>query len=99
ATDRLEDAQRKVQVAGNDLLPGLDLSAALSTDTEGDNNPTDFQADRTDLTAGFELDLPLDRKSERNEYRRRLIDLDEATRSQCETRDGVVLQVRNSWRQ
>lgn len=99
ATDRLEDARRKVQVAENDLLPGLDLSASLSTDTEGDNSPTDFQADRTDLAAGFELDLPLDKKSERNEYRRRLIDLDEATRNQCETRDEVVLQVRNSWRQ
>ncbi|MFO8007830.1 MAG: TolC family protein [Candidatus Brocadiia bacterium] len=99
ATDRLEDARRKVQVAENDLLPGLDLSASLSTDTEGDNNPTNFQADRTDLSAGLELDLPLDKKSERNEYRRRLIDLDEAVRDQCEARDEVVLQVRNSWRQ
>ncbi|MFW6118898.1 MAG: TolC family protein [Planctomycetota bacterium] len=95
----VEDAERKVEVAANDLLPGLDLSASLSTDTEGPNNPANFQADRTDLSAGFELDLPLDKKSERNQYRSRLITLERRRRDLCEARDRVVQEVRDAWRQ
>ncbi|MFO7957196.1 MAG: TolC family protein [Candidatus Brocadiia bacterium] len=99
AQQEVEDAERKVEVAANDLLPGLDLSASLSTDTEGPNNPTNFQADRTDLSAGFEVDLPLDKKSERNQYRSRLITLERRRRDLCEARDRVVQEVRDAWRQ
>jgi outer membrane protein TolC len=99
ARERVEDAERKVEVARNDLLPGLDLSASLTTDTDGENSPADFQGDRTDLSAGFELDLPLDKKAERNAYRRRLIGLDSTTRDYERLRDEVVQDVRDSWRQ
>ncbi len=99
AEDAVADAVRRVEVAANDLLPGLDLSASMSTDTEGDNQPTRFTAERTDFNVGFELDLPLDRLSERNDFRRRLIDLERNRRDCNEARDQVVLQVRDSWRQ
>lgn len=97
--DQVEDAERKVEVAGNDLLPGLDLSATLETDTERPKEPLDFHLHRTDLTAGFELDLPLDRLTERNEYRRKLIALEKARRDNEELRDQVVLQVRRALRE
>ena len=97
--DRVADAERKVKVAANDLLPGLDLSASLNTDTDGDSNPTNFQGDRTDLGAGIELDLPLDKLSERNEYRRRLISLAKARRDYQQARDEVVRDVREARRQ
>ncbi len=97
--DRRDDAERKVEVAANDLLPGLDLSAGLAMDTEGEAQPLNFQADRLDLSAGFELDLPLDRLSERNAFRRRLIELQRAMRNHTELRDQVVRDVRNAWRQ
>ncbi|KPK65187.1 MAG: hypothetical protein AMK73_03665 [Planctomycetes bacterium SM23_32] len=96
---RMEDALRKIKVAENDLLPGLDLSASVSADTEGDSRPLNFQARRADFTAGFELDLPLDKLSERNTYRRRLIDHARATRDYDEARDGIVRDVREAWRQ
>jgi outer membrane protein TolC len=99
ACDRVEDAERKVQVAEDDLLPGLDLSAALTTDTEGDAQPLNFQGDRTDYSVGFELDLPLDKLAERNAYRERLIDLDKQKRDSEELRDEVAQQVRDGWRQ
>jgi len=99
ARDEVQDAERKLKVARNDLLPGLDLSVGLDTDTEGDSQPLNFKSDRTDFSAGIELDLPLDRLSERNTYRRRLIELDRARRNYEELRDNVVLQVRDSWRQ
>ena len=99
AQDRRDDAERKVRVARNDLLPGLDLSAGLTTDTDGGTHPIDFDGNRTDIGVGLELDLPLDRRSERNQYRRRLIDLQQRERNFCETRDQVVLGVRDAWRQ
>ncbi len=97
--DQAEDAERKVEVAANDLLPGLDLSATLATDTERPNEPLDFHLRRTDLTAGFELDLPLDKLSERNQYRKRLIESDRAQRSHQELRDRIVLEVRRLLRE
>ncbi len=99
ARDRVADAERKEEVARNDLLPGLDLSASLDADTDGANSPADFHADGTDLSVGLELDLPLDKKGERNQYRSRLISLQQSQRQYDETRDGIVLEVRDAWRQ
>jgi len=99
ANDRLHDAERKVEIAANDLLPGLDLSAALASSSSGPSSPLDFESRNTDFNVGFELDLPLDKLSERNEYRRRLIELERQKRNQCEVRDGVVAEVRETWRQ
>lgn len=97
--DRVEDAQRKVKVARNDLLPGVDLTASLTTDTEGTTQPLNFQGDRTDLGAGLEIDLPLDKLSERNEYRRRLIAYARAQRDHQNLQDGVIREVRDAWRE
>ncbi len=99
ANDEVDDATRQVEVAGNDLLPGLDLSAGVSASTQGRSNPANFDAATTDFNAGFELDLPLDRLNERNSYRRSLISLEQSKRNQCQVRDGVVQDVRDTWRQ
>jgi outer membrane protein TolC len=99
ACDERDDAARKVEVAANDLLPGLDLHAGLEVPTRGANNPVAFSGEMTDFHAGFELDLPLDKVSERNEYRRRLIDLARANRSYTEQRDEVVREVRDDSRE
>jgi len=96
--DRLEDARRKVEVAANDLLPGLDLSASLSVGTD-DSKPLHFDTTTTDTSVGLELDLPLDKVAERNEYRRRLIEYQRAKRNYEQLRDQVVQQVRNDWRE
>jgi outer membrane protein TolC len=99
ADNEVEDAARKVEVAANDLLPGVNLSAALRSSTEGTSSPLDFESDTSTFSAGFELDLPLDRLNERNTYRRSLISLEQSKRTQCQVRDGVVQDVRNTWRQ
>ncbi len=99
ARQRVEDAERKVEVAANSLLPGLDLSASLRSETEGDSNPTRFRTGGTDFSAGFDLDLPLDKQAERNEFRRRLIALERQRRDTSELRDRVVREVRDAWRQ
>lgn len=99
ACDERDDAARKVEVAANDLLPGLDLSAGLDVPTSGANSPLAFSGEQTDFYAGFELDLPLDKVSERNEYRRRLIDLARANRNYVNQRDEVVREVRDDARE
>ncbi|MCD6415653.1 MAG: TolC family protein [Planctomycetes bacterium] len=99
ARDDVDDAERQVKVAASDLLPGLDLSASISSDTEGDKSPTDFRVDRTDTSVGLELELPLDKKSERNTYRSKLIALDRARRALSEKRDRIVLEAKDAWRE
>jgi outer membrane protein TolC len=96
--DQLDDAERKVEVAENDLLPGLDLSANFGIPTD-DTQPIDFQSDLADYGVGFELDLPLDKKAERNNYRRRLIALAAARRDYSRLRDEIVRDVRAAHRQ
>ena len=97
ARGRVEDAERRVEVAINQLLPGLDVVLELRSDTE-QNKPLKFSGNNNDYTAAVELDLPLERTAERNAFRRRLIQADAARRDFVQLRDTVVQQVRNSWR-
>jgi outer membrane protein TolC len=98
AQDRLADSERKVAVAKNGLLPDLDLVANYRVGTEPPRDYKNFQYDRETYSAGFDLELPLDRKSERNSYRQALISLDRTERSLSLSHDNVILEVRQTWR-
>ncbi len=98
AQDRLADSERKVAVAKNGLLPDLDLVANYRVGTEPPRDYKNFQYDRETYSAGFDLELPLDRKSERNTYRQALISLDRTERSLSLSHDNVILEVRQAWR-
>ncbi|MDT8428872.1 MAG: TolC family protein [Pseudomonadales bacterium] len=95
--DQIQDRARKVEVAANNLLPGLNL--VLNASVPGPDNAIgnlDFRL--TDYQAGIEIDLPVDRMSERNAHRRALIDLEAAIRSYELAVDSVKLEVLNAWR-
>lgn len=96
--DRVQDSARKVAVAANALNPSLDLrlNAAIPDANNGVLGELDFE--NAVYTAGLDLDLPLDNQSERNTYRRALIDYAAATRSYELTVDDVKLQVADDWR-
>jgi len=98
AAERVEDAARRISVAEDDLLPALEMVLGASTGTSSEVKPLDLEFSETHYSAGLELDLPLDRKAERNQYRRSLIDLARARRDYEALLDLVVLQVRDSWR-
>jgi len=98
AAERVEDAARRVSVAEDDLLPALEMVLGASTGTSSEVKPLDLEFSETHYSAGLDLDLPLDRKAERNQYRRSLIDLARARRDYEALLDQVVLQVRGSWR-
>lgn len=98
--ERYEDAVRRIAVASNDLLPGLDLSADISviSSPEGDGFPSlDFR--RRDWSVALDLDLPLDRKSERNQFRAALIDEQSAARALEQRMDEVKLDLINAKRE
>ena len=78
--DRLVDVQRGVRLARNGLLPDLDLSfdyAQANAGGEGD----DATPARWSSSFGLTLEIPLNRKAERNAYRSALIALDRARRN------------------
>lgn len=98
ARDQLEDAERRIHVAENALLPGLDfvVTGVLASVEEDNFTQVDFR--RLDWTAGFDLDLPLNRKSDRNFLRTALILREQAARRYSLTEDNVKLDVRTAWR-
>jgi outer membrane protein TolC len=98
AADRIDDAQRKVQVSKNGLLPDLDLSARGAV-ANRDNAPAGHLTDDTlAYSAGIDLEIPIDRVSERNQYRASLIQLERVQRTYDELRDQVSADAREAMR-
>lgn len=81
--DQFEDAKRKVYVAANRLKPGLDFfaNASLSDSNDSINQYASFDSDNLRTSMGFELDIPINRFSERNQYRTTLINFERALRN------------------
>lgn len=96
--DRVEDAERSLVVAKNALLPEVTLAADASVRSEGDDNFQKLDFDRTDWSAGLNVDLPLDRKAERNAYRSTLIQYERIKRDLTLAEDTISLDVRSAWR-
>jgi outer membrane protein TolC len=88
AIDQFEDAKRKVLVAADQLRPGLNLIADVSVDTEA-NDYLRFDPDRARAGVGATLDLPFDRHSERNAYRRQLVTFEQRLRDLSLTLDEL----------
>ncbi len=95
--DQVVDSARRVRVRSNGLLPDLDLvlSGGLDSDL---NKPLSFDFDRSNWNAGVDLDLPFNRRSERNAYRESLIRFDQAVRQAQLRRDEIRLAVTENLR-
>ncbi len=98
--DEFDDAERRVEVAANLLLPRVDLGAAVSVNSNPNENDhfTLPELDRYRWNAGLNIDPGLDRKAERNAYRGTLINRNRAARAVVQHEDEIKLQVRDSWR-
>jgi outer membrane protein TolC len=95
--DRVADYGRKVVVAKNGLSPDVDLVLTASAPT-ANNQPGNFRTDFGTYTAGLDVDLPIERRTERNTYRRALISLESGKRDATLKEDRVKLDVRDAWR-
>ncbi len=98
AGDQLQDARRQVLLAEDGLGPDLDLNLEYSVGTEGPKNALKFETNHPTYGAGLDLNLPLDRKSERNALRQALISLEREKRGLSLLEDSVVQDVRQSFR-
>lgn len=98
ARDRVEDAERKIEVAKVGLRPGLDVNVGYDVvNPPGVNRPQlDFR--RRNLSSGVTVDLPVNRKLERNTYQATLVGLERARRDETLAQDEVALQIRDDWR-
>jgi len=100
ARDRYEDAARKVPVSIAALKAQVDLVASTSISSASGTgkivplpDPTRYRWD-----AGFNIDLPLERKAQRNAYRTALIAQKQSERDLSLLEDQIKLQVRDGWR-
>jgi outer membrane protein TolC len=88
--DAIYDAERKVLVAKDSLRAGLNLTASTDVSSRGSSDSI--------AGIGLELDLPLERMAEANEYRKALITVTQRERDYEEATDIVVLEVRQAHR-
>ena len=93
------DAYRRTEVAADMLEADLDLrlQADLATDP-GQNNPLRFDSSAGRMSAGLQLDGPLNRMAERNVYRSTQIAYQRARRDYMAARDAIAFEVRNNLR-
>ena len=92
AADMVIDAERKVDVAADAIRAELNLIGIADTRT------LDSQTTNENYQVSLQLDLPIDRLTEKNAYRRALIVLMQQQRDHQELTDRVVLEVRKSYR-
>lgn len=96
--DQFEDAGRHVGVAANALRADLDLLLRADVDSTP-NRPLNLDFSSARWTAGVDLDLPLDRKAERNAYRAALIAYERAGRELQLAVDQIKLDIHQGWRE
>ncbi len=98
--DQRDDSIRGIYVAANNLKMDLDLVLTGAVDSKPGTDEFDtLDFDRAQWTAGFDVDLPLSRKPERNAYVTALIVNQRAERDLQLAQDTIKLDVRNAWRQ
>jgi outer membrane protein TolC len=97
AVDAVEDAGRRIFVAEDALGMSLDFTAALNVPAESGKG-LNLDWSRVNWSAGFELDLALDKLVERNAYRSALIAFDLAVRNRELSEDQIAADVRSSLR-
>jgi len=96
--DKIDDAARKIIVAENNLEADLNLIGGMSAPSKGKTDFGKIQFQDGSYYMGVEVDLPFDRKSERNAYREAIIALEQYQRDYENEMDEVKLQVRQAYR-
>jgi outer membrane protein TolC len=87
--DKFEDSQRKVRVAADQLRTDLKLIGKASLDSESPTDYTHFDPNQVSASVGLELNLPIDRLTERNSYRASLVAFESELRAFTLTLDTL----------
>ena len=98
ANDRRIDANRKIKVAKVDLRPGLDVVGGYEISSPSGAGAPKLDLSRNNWNAGLEVDLPFNRKAERNNYRAAIVSLEQSKRNLELAYDEVRLEIYDDWR-
>lgn len=97
--DRVDDARRQVEVAKNGLLPDLNVVGSVTMDTDPSHlRMFDYDIERLTWRGRVDLEVPLDRKAERNALREAMVQLRRAERNYDLVQDRVRQEVRQALR-
>jgi len=96
--DRLVDAERKINVAADGLQADLDFSLSGNMSSRPGSGVQLPDPRQRSWTASLGLDLPINRKRERNNYRSALIAYDRAQRQHDLFIDQIKLEIQDGWR-
>jgi outer membrane protein TolC len=99
ARDRVDDAQRGVHNAANQLGPSVDLTGGASISNPSGDPARKIDSRTLEYDVGLRVDLPVDRLPERNAYRQALIALERAKRLAVEVQESVLSEVRAAQRE
>lgn len=88
AIDRFEDSKRRIRVAADQFMPGLNLAGNMQLPSEPPDDYMNFELDKVRYSASLQLDLPVDRLRARNAYRQTLISFESQIRSLSLTLDS-----------
>jgi outer membrane protein TolC len=98
ARDQIADAERRIKVAENALLPDLTLGLGANATSDPDRKPLKMDFGDGRYSATFDADLGLDRDVERVALRQAHLDLAGARRAEEEFVDDVKRDVRDALR-
>jgi outer membrane protein TolC len=99
SADAIDDELRSVQLAAEGLGPQLNIGGGIDeVASRRESNFSGLRFSEGTYSFGFDADLPLDRKTQRNNYRRTLIELERQQRQYGEDIDRIKLAVRGAYR-
>ncbi len=96
--DAIDDAQRKIVVALDNLRPDLRLVAATQQKNSDVSDPVTLRTARTTASVGAQMDFNLDKLAAENDYRSALLIVQQQRREYEQMQDTVVLEVRKAYR-
>lgn len=95
----LADDWRQIKYAADELRSVLNLQASQSIRTRrNQNEPFDFTFDESSTSLGITLDLPFNRRAQRNQYRGTLFNYQATLRGLTQLEDNIKLSVRRDLR-
>ncbi|MDA7525084.1 TolC family protein [Verrucomicrobia bacterium] len=96
--DRLQDVERRIRIAADGLQADLDLTVSGNVSSRPGSGFQLPDLEQRSWTASLGIDLPINRKRERNNYRSALIAFDRAQRQYDQFVDQMKLDIQDGWR-